>query len=281
MLTYFVGAALVALFAPRPQVVVVETDPFLLPLLGRCLQRWHGCRLVVYLQDIYPDVAIAVGKVRDGWFTRLLRRSLFAVYRRADRVIVLGEDMRALLTDSGIPDERITSLPNWVDTTRIAPVPVRNRFREREQLDGKFVVMYSGNMGLCQNLDEILETAQLLRDRPQIELVLIGGGASRARLEETARAKQLPNVRFRDYQPLAELAHSLKRGRRAPRAARSPRDGLPGAEQALRDSCGRSAGDRDRRRTLGSQSRRGRVGNGAGGCPGSSRRTRRRHSLVR
>jgi GDP-L-fucose synthase len=209
MLTYFLGAAVVALFAPRPQIVVVETDPFLLPLLGRCLQWWHGCRLVVYLQDIYPDVAIAVGKVRDGWFTRLLRRALFGVYRRADRVIVLGEDMRALLTNSGIPDERITSLPNWVDTTRIAPVAGRNRFREREQLDGKFVVMYSGNMGLCQNLDEILETAERLRDRPQIELVLIGGGASRARLEETARVKQLSNVRFRDYQPLAELSHSL------------------------------------------------------------------------
>ncbi len=209
MLTYFLGAALVSLFAPRPQIVVVETDPFLLPLLGRCLRWWHGCRLVVYLQDIYPDVAIAVGKVRESWFTRLLRRALFAVYRRADRVIVLGEDMRALLTSSGIPDERITSLPNWVDTSRIAPVVAPNRFRECERLDGKFVVMYSGNMGLCQNLDEVLETAERLRDRPQIEFVLIGGGASRGRLEQTARDKKLSNVRFRDYQPLSELSHSL------------------------------------------------------------------------
>jgi nucleoside-diphosphate-sugar epimerase/glycosyltransferase involved in cell wall biosynthesis len=209
MITYFVGAALTALFASRPQIVVVETDPFLLPLLGRSLQWWHRCKLVVYLQDIYPDVAIAVGKVRDGWFTRLLRRRLFAVYRHADRVIVLGEDMRAVLTDGGIPDDRITSLPNWVDTTRIYPIRLRNLFRLRERLDDKFVVMYSGNMGLCQNLDEILETAELLSDRPNIEFVMIGGGASRARLEETARDKQLSNVRFLPYQPLAELAHSL------------------------------------------------------------------------
>jgi nucleoside-diphosphate-sugar epimerase/glycosyltransferase involved in cell wall biosynthesis len=209
MLTYFIGAVVSALFAARPQIVVVETDPFLLPLLGRCLQLWHGCRLVVYLQDIYPDVAIAVGKVRESWFTRLLRRLLFAVYRRADRVIVLGEDMRAVLTSSGIPDERITSLPNWVDTTRIFPIPLRNLFRQRERLDDRFVVMYSGNMGLCQNLDEILETAELLRERTNIEFVMIGGGASRARLEETARNKQLTNLRFLPYQPLAELAHSL------------------------------------------------------------------------
>ena len=209
MLTYFVGAAVTALFAPRADVVIVETDPFLLPLLGRCLQWRHRCRLVVYLQDIYPDVAIAVGKVRDGWFTRLLRRSLFAVYRHADRVIVLGEDMRALLTSSGIPNDRITSLPNWVDTTRIFPIPLRNLFRQRERLDDKFVVMYSGNMGLCQNLDEILQTAELLQGREIIEFVLIGGGASRARLEETTRNKDLKNVRFLPYQPLADLAHSL------------------------------------------------------------------------
>jgi GDP-L-fucose synthase len=209
MLTYFVGAAVVALLAPRPQVVVVETDPFLLPLLGRVLQWRHGCRLVVYLQDIYPDVAIAVGKVRDGRFTRLLRRALFGVYKRADRVIVLGEDMRSVLSEGGVPEERLTSLPNWVDTTRIVPVRKENVFREREELADKFVVMYSGNMGLCQNLDEILETAELLQDRSDIEVVMIGGGASRARLEETARAKQLTNVRFRPYQPLAELAHSL------------------------------------------------------------------------
>jgi GDP-L-fucose synthase len=209
MVSYFVGAAVTALFVSRPEIVIVETDPFLLPLLGRLLQWWHRCRLVVYLQDIYPDVAIAVGKVRDGWFTRLLRRSLFAVYRRADRVIVLGEDMRALLTDGGIPDERITSLPNWVDTTRIVPIPLRNLFRQRERLEDKFVVMYSGNMGLCQNLDEILETAALLSERKNIEFVMIGGGASKGRLEEAARNRKLANVRFLPYQPLAELAHSL------------------------------------------------------------------------
>ncbi len=211
MLTYFVGAALVALFAKRPDIVVVETDPFLLPLIGRCLQWWHGCRLVVYLQDIYPDVAIAVGKVRDGWFTRLLRRRLFSVYRNADRVIVLGEDMRAILTAGGIPDERIISLPNWVDTTRIYPIPLRNSFRLRERLEDKFIVMYSGNMGLCQNLDEILETAEPVKQAAEYRIRDDWWlyGASRARLEATARDKKLSNVRFLPYQPLAELAHSL------------------------------------------------------------------------
>jgi glycosyltransferase involved in cell wall biosynthesis len=209
LLTYFAGAAITALFARRPAAVVVETDPFLLPLLGRLLQARHGCRLIVYLQDIYPDVAVATGTVRNRWYIRMLRRWLFAVYRRADRVIVLGEDMRAILTESGVPDDRITTVSNWADTDRIHPVREDNAFRRSEALDGQFVVMYSGNMGLCQNLDNILEAASLLRDRSDIEFVFIGDGASRARLENRARERNLANVRFRPYQPQSQLAHSL------------------------------------------------------------------------
>jgi colanic acid biosynthesis glycosyl transferase WcaI len=209
MLTYLAGAAATALFVNRPAVVVVETDPFLLPLLGQFLQVRHKCKLIVYLQDIYPDVAVATGTIRNRWFIRYLRRRLFAVYRRADRVIVLGDDMRTILTDAGVPDDRITSLPNWADTDRIFPVPIENAFRRREQLDGKFVVMYSGNMGLCQNLENILDAAEQLRDRADIQFIFVGDGASRSRLESRASGSGLANVRFLPYQPQSELAHSL------------------------------------------------------------------------
>jgi len=209
MLTYLAGAAVTALCVSRPAAVVVETDPFLLPIIGRWLQWRHRCRLIVYLQDIYPDVAVALNKVRQGWFTNLLRRWLFSIYRQADRVIVLGDDMRSILTESGVSPERITVLPNWADTTRIYPIRDANSFRQREHLEGHFVVMYSGNMGLCQSLDEVLEAAARIRDRRDILFVLIGDGASRPRLEQFVRERGLENVRFLPYQPHSELAHSL------------------------------------------------------------------------
>lgn len=209
MLTYLAGALVTAMCVSRPAAVVVETDPFLLPIIGRWLQWRHRCRLIVYLQDIYPDVAVALGKVREGWCTRALRRWLFSVYRHADRVIVLGDDMRSVLTSAGISPERITVLPNWADTTRIYPVREGNAFRGREQLDGHFVVMYSGNMGLCQNLDDVLVAADLVRDRKDVLFLLVGDGVSRSRLEQCARERQLENVRFLPYQPQSELAHSL------------------------------------------------------------------------
>ena len=100
-------AAAAAMFGPRPEMVVVETDPPLLCFLGAVLRLRFRCRLVIYLQDLYPDLAVALGKVRPSWSIRLLRRLIFAVYRRADRIVVLSRDMQKVLVESGVCAERI------------------------------------------------------------------------------------------------------------------------------------------------------------------------------
>lgn len=209
LLSYLFGALLASVRVPRPDVVVVETDPPLLCLLGALLRWRHRCRLVVYLQDIYPDVAVAIGKLPAGWPTTWLRRLFFRVYRTADRVVVLSEDMSKLLASEGIEPARIVTIPNWVDTRQVHPIKQDNPFRARHGLGERFVVMYSGNLGLCQRLDDVLQAAEQLRDRADIRWLFVGGGASRERLEATAKAERLENVQFLPYQPKDELAASL------------------------------------------------------------------------
>jgi glycosyltransferase involved in cell wall biosynthesis len=208
-LTFFLAAFWTTLTIPRPDVVVVETDPFFLAFLGTWLKLWRRCRSVVYIQDIYPDMAVALGKLREGIVTRCLRRLLLASYRRADRIVVLSHDMREALREQGLCESHIETLPNWVDTARIVPVKRQNGFRAGWGIDDKFVVMYSGNMGLSQPLDFVLEAADALRDRPQVEFLLVGDGVARQRLQDIAQQKRLPNVRFLPYQPREELARSL------------------------------------------------------------------------
>ncbi len=209
LLSYLGSATLASLSAAPPDVVVVETDPPLLCLLGSFLKHWHGSKLVVYLQDIYPDIAVAMGKLPDGPVTRRLRRLMFSTYRRADRVVVLSRDMEQTLASGGVTRDRIARIPNWVDTRAITPMRIRNAFRHRHELDGQFVVMYSGNLGLCQRLEDVLEAADRLRDRHDVLFLLVGDGASRARLQESAAQRRLTNLRFLPYQPKDELAHSL------------------------------------------------------------------------
>lgn len=209
LLTYLFTAFWAALWTPRPDVLVVETDPPLLAFLGAFLKCWHRARLVVYLQDIYPDVAVALGKLSEGWLTRSFRGLLRAVYRRADRVVVLSRDMRAMLVEWGLPEEHIDCIPNWIDTEQVYPARDQNAFRVCHGLEGRFVVMYSGNIGLCQRLEDVLTAARLLTDHPEVLFLLVGDGALRQSLEKMAAAMHLSNIRFLPYQPKGELAASL------------------------------------------------------------------------
>jgi glycosyltransferase involved in cell wall biosynthesis len=208
-LSFLLGALWAALWVKRPDVVVVETDPPLLCLIGRYLQRVRGAKLVIYLQDIHPDIAVAIGKVRDGRLVRALRRLMFHVYRGADRVVVLSRDMRDRVVESGVAPERVVCVPNWIDTALVQPIKRNNPFREEHCLNGEFVVMYSGNLGLCQRLEDVVAAAGYLRHRKDILILLVGEGALKRQLEDQVVQLGLPNVRFLPYQPKSDLASSL------------------------------------------------------------------------
>jgi len=158
-----------------------------------------------YGREVHRGVTIH----RDGWFTRWLRRAFVAAYRRADRVVVLSDDMRRVLLEADLEEDRIATIPNWVDTRRVAPHKSANAFRQELGVADKFVVMYSGNLGLCQDLDTVLRAAAQLRDHKQIVFLLVGDGAHKPRLLRMAAELCLQNVRFVDYQPQSRLAESL------------------------------------------------------------------------
>lgn len=210
LLSFLALATVKSLFIRRPDVVVVETDPFMLPTLGRLLKFWKRAKLVVYLQDIYPDVAIAVQKVSPGVITSTVRFLLFGAYKRADRIIVLSNDMKRRLVDQGVSAEKIVIIPNWIDTKVVYPIKGEaNEFRKEQNLDGKFVVMHSGNMGLTQGLEQLVEVAERLRDRDDVCILLVGGGAAKADLEMMIAERSLNNIRTVPYQPRNRLAESL------------------------------------------------------------------------
>jgi colanic acid biosynthesis glycosyl transferase WcaI len=204
--TYYLLAAIVAFRLPRPDVIVAETDPPLLGALAAVLKRRWGCRLVYNVQDLYPDIAEVTGGVRSQFLLELLRRANDYAYERADLIVTLGNDMAQRIVDKGVPTTKVVVVPDWVDCGRIRPLesnPFRGNF------GGKFVVMYSGNIGLSQQLEAVLEAAGRLRDDERILFAMIGEGARKKWLEERARAMGLSNVIFLPYQPQENLAESL------------------------------------------------------------------------
>lgn len=205
-----------------PDVFVTETDPFLLPAVASKHASRTGAKLVSYLQDIYPDVAEAIGKAKDGFVTRQIRGRLRSAYMASQRVVVLGSCMKQRLVSQpwGIEPEKIQIIPNWADAESIRPIAMGdNEFRKRERLDGKFVVMHSGNMGLTQRLDVLVEAAASEHWPARAVLMLVGDGAAKRSLEQQVERLNVDTsfdlnerIRFLPYQPREKLAESLSAG---------------------------------------------------------------------
>lgn len=194
----------------RHDVVICETDPFLLPFLAVWIGLFSRSRLVFYLQDIYPDIAVAVGKARPGLTVGLLRRLLRWCYRRASAIVVLSEDMRTTMRGWGSLERvPIYVIPNWVDTAKIHPVKANNAWRQEQGLADQFVIMYSGNLGLSQDLSIVLDAAEQLQAQTDLTFLFVGEGASKSQLQQETKDRGLANVRFLPYQPRELLMESL------------------------------------------------------------------------
>jgi len=167
---------------------------------------------VYWVQDLYPEVAVAFGALRPRLpAARIMAAISRRVLRRADRVVALGEAMRARCVAAGAPPERAVVIPNWADAGAVRPVPhAENPLRRELAGDASVVVMYSGNMGRGHDLATLLEAARLLGDHAGVRFVFAGDGARRGEVE--AAAGKLPNVRLLPYQPRERLAESLSAG---------------------------------------------------------------------
>jgi glycosyltransferase involved in cell wall biosynthesis len=113
----------------------------------------------------------------------------------------------------GAPRERVDVIRNWADDEAIRPVAAEgNPFRAEQRWEGKFVVMYSGNMGVAHRFDDILEVARRLRDDPSLIFAFIGDGVRRKEIEEARERHGLENVCLLPYQSADRLALSLGAG---------------------------------------------------------------------
>ncbi|MGO9059067.1 MAG: glycosyltransferase family 4 protein [Candidatus Binataceae bacterium] len=204
--SYFSLSGIAALRIKRPDVVVAETDPPLLGIIGAMIKSGSSSRFIYYCQDIYPDIARVTGGVRSRPLLKLLEWANAFAYSQADVVVVLGRDMARRLEEKGVPRKKIVIIPNWVDCKQVIP---RSRGNLRAQFGDKFIVMYSGNLGLSQQLDNVLRAADRLKDDPRIQFVLIGEGARKQSLMRLAVQMTLTNLIFLPYQPRESLSDSL------------------------------------------------------------------------
>jgi glycosyltransferase involved in cell wall biosynthesis len=204
---------------PRHDVVVALTSPPLISFFGAWLAKLRRSRFFYWVMDFNPDEAIAAGWLRpDSLPARLLDRMSRFSLRQANRVIALDRFMRDRIVAKGIPPAKVVVIPPWSHDTEVRFDPEgRERFRKAHGLDGKFVVMYSGNHSPCHPLDTMLAAARQLAADPGIVFCFVGGGSEWRKIAEKQKAAagavsahfSFSNILGLPYQPLDQLAGSL------------------------------------------------------------------------
>ncbi len=206
-LTYFASAVAASRQVGPQDIVVSLTDPPILGLAALRAARRTGARFVFLCEDIFPEVASLLEDFHNTTVNRTLDRINRRLVREADAIIALGDRMkRRLVEEKGAPADRVHVIHNWADCDAITPGLKDNAFARAHGLQDRFVLMHSGNVGLSQNLDLLVNAADELRSRERLVIAIVGDGARRPALEAVAKARGLTNVRFFPYQP-KELLH--------------------------------------------------------------------------
>ena len=189
--------------------VVAKTDPPLVSIPVGAAARIRGARHVNWLQDIFPEVAVELGMQIPGFVVSILtwlrNRSLL----QADQNIVIGELMRNRILKQGVYTDNTTVVPNWADGTAVVPRTTKNPLREKWQLEGKFVVGYSGNLGRAHEIETLLGAIRQLSSDTSVVFLFIGGGALLDELKTRLGEPGMSNCLFQPYQSRQQLPLSL------------------------------------------------------------------------
>lgn len=191
------------------------TQGMLSAMIAKRLSRKYGRKVpfIYNLQDIFPDSLVNTGLTKKGsllW--KIGRKVEDYTYRNADKIIVISEGFKRNIIEKGGPEEKIEVISNWIDLDSVHPVRRKdNKLLTEISLDPeKFLVVYAGNFGAAQGADIILKAAEKLREYPDIQFCIFGGGYY---FEDAKKeAERLDNVFIHELMPSDRISEVYSLG---------------------------------------------------------------------
>ncbi|BDI19439.1 glycosyltransferase WbuB [Nostoc cf. commune SO-36] len=207
----FVFTSLPQAFKGRRPDVIILTIPPLFGTLPVTIFAWlYNCPVVLNVQDILPDAAVRIGLLKNKWMIRTLASLEKFAYQSAHTISVIADAFRENLVNKGVPVNKIVCIPNWVNVNFIRPLQKENNsWISSHQLNGKFVVLYSGNIALTQGLETVIKAAVCLRHIKEIVFVIVGESIALQRLQEYCLLNGADNVLLLPLQPREKLPEML------------------------------------------------------------------------
>ena len=211
--SYLVSSVVVFLFfCKRPNLVVATSPQFFCGWAGTFASWLKWCPFLLEIRDIWPESIIAVGAMKEGVLTRCLERMEKWMYRSATHIITVGNGYKQAVLKRTPNLQNISVVTNGVDLNDFSPMPPDDDFRNKWELNDKFVCSYVGTIGMAHGLEVVLDTAEKLKQlgRHDIRFCLVGDGARRSALEkQTKQRNLLSHVVFTGRLPKSEMRKVL------------------------------------------------------------------------
>ncbi|HOD66963.1 MAG TPA: glycosyltransferase family 4 protein [candidate division Zixibacteria bacterium] len=189
-------------------LILASTPPVTTPVIGWVLSRVRRAKLIIEIRDLQPESSEEFGNLRPSLFTRMLKKFMHMLYRRADHVVTATDGIANYLTGLGFAKERVTTIKSGVGREFLSSDS--NGIRRKFGWDEKFLVLYAGTLGWAHSLETVIEAARHLVDQPDIHFVFAGEGQKRQALEGMVRDYGLKNVTFIGLQSLETIPYFLR-----------------------------------------------------------------------
>lgn len=198
--TFIVSVFLNLLFSNSYDKVLFVSNPPIVPYIGYLIKKIKKIDYIYLVHDVYPDVAEKLGIIKkDGFISKVMNSINNKIYEYAEKVIVLGNDMKDIIISKGVNPLKIEIVTNWADSSKNYEKEISYNFKKKYNLDGKFNILYTGNISKVHAIDTILEVAKKLNDRYDILFTIIGDGNNKDYVRETIKKYNLKNIQLKDY----------------------------------------------------------------------------------
>ena len=187
-------------------IIWISSNPPFAPWLN----LFFPSKSYIHVYDVYPNALLAVPKInKTSLIYKIFKFFNNISLNKAEKIFVPSLGMKEMLNDYA-DENKISVIPWWADTEFIKPIKKRdNQFIIDNHLQGKFIVMYSGNFGLTHNLEKVLSTALVLKERKDIKFIIIGDGPKKKIVDSFQKQNQLDNLLILPFQDEEMLPHSL------------------------------------------------------------------------
>lgn len=219
LLSYFFRAIYATFKLEKQDYIFTISQP---PILGGVLGvfgKWiKGGKLIYNIQDFNPEQTMAVGYTKNKFIINIAMAVDKCSCKKSDKIIVVGRDMQETLRNrfgnKNVPTN--VFINNWINEKEIYPLPADNEkviaFKKKYSLENKIVIMYSGNIGLYYDLENLIKVIGKFKKRNDVVFAFVGDGTKKRELEHYVKEHKLENVKFIPYQDKSDLIYSLNAG---------------------------------------------------------------------